>query len=257
MWINNLNPAIITLGSLEIRWYGLTYVLGFFLSLWWMYYLNKKGKLKINREEILDFIFYLMLGVIIGSRLFEIFWEPNIYLSHPLELLKFWHGGMSFHGGLAGIIVAGIIYCKKKKLNFLELADALSFPALFALSLGRIANFINGELIGRSWNGKWCVIFPKEDSLCRHPYTIYAAIQRFCLSGWIFWMSIMNSFSSGFIFWNFILFEGVGRLILDYFREDILYFGLSLGQYFSLVMIIVALFFLVKRYKNDWKIIFS
>lgn len=255
MWIHNLNPVLLSLGPLEIRWYGLAYVFGFSLSVWWLHFLRKRGQLSLNKEEIWDLMFYLMLGVIIGSRLFEIFWEPKIYLYHPLELLKFWQGGMSFHGGLTGIIVAGLIYCKKKKLNFWELADAMSFPTMFALALGRIANFLNGELVGRVWNGKWCVVFPDYDNLCRHPSILYAAAYRFLISIELFWLSLKNKFSPGFIFWNFVLLEGIGRFVIDFWREDVLYYSLTLGQWFSLVMIIIAIIFLLKNHKEDLKII--
>ena len=128
MWINTLNPVLFDLGFAQIRWYGLVYVLGFFLTVWWLHYLSKKGKLKLNSEHIWDLTFWALLGVIIGSRLFEVFWEPSYYLSNPLNFLKFWEGGMSFHGGLVGIIIATYFYCKKRKLNFWEMVDFMSFP---------------------------------------------------------------------------------------------------------------------------------
>ncbi|MEW5896398.1 MAG: prolipoprotein diacylglyceryl transferase [Nanoarchaeota archaeon] len=253
MWTHNLNPTLLHLGPLEIRWYGLVYVLGFFLSVGWMFYLKKQGKLGLNKEDVWDLAFYLILGVLIGSRLFEIFWEPQYYLSNPLNLFKIWEGGMSFHGGLAGIVLACWLYCRKKKLNFWKIADYLSLPAIFALALGRLANFINGELVGRAWNGKWCVVFPEYDNLCRHPSMIYAAGQRFIVFIWLLFLTFKDRFKEGFIFWNFVFFEGIGRIIVDFFREDTLYYGFSLGQWFSLVMVIVSLWTFVKYYREDWK----
>jgi len=257
MWLHNLNPTLVHLGPLEIRWYGLVYVFGFFLSIWWMHYLSRKGRLNLTSNEIWDFMFYLMLGVIIGSRVFEIFWEPQIYLYHPLELLKIWKGGMSFHGGLVGVFMAGWLYCRKKKLELWRMADILAVPAMFALALGRIANFINGELVGRIWNGKWCVVFPDYGTECRHPSILYAAAYRFLIFGELLWLSWKKWFKPGFVFWNFVLLEGVGRFIVDFYREDVLYWGLSLGQWFSLVMIIIAVIVFVKRYKEDWKKVFG
>lgn len=254
MWTHNLNPVLLSLGPLEIRWYGLVYVLGFFLSVWWLHYLSKKGRLKLTSDNIWDFAFYCMLGVLIGSRVFMVFWNPETYLLHPLNLFKIWEGGMSFHGGLTGIVVAGYLYCRKKQLNFWELADALSFPTMLALALGRIANFINGELVGRVWNGTWCVVFPQYDEACRHPQVLYAAGYRFLISFWLLWLSFKEKFTPGFIFWNFVLLEGVGRFMVDFYREDILYSGLTLGQWFSVVMIIVAGYFLVRKYKREIKI---
>lgn len=257
MWVNNLNPVLLKLGALEIRWYGLVYVLGFFLAIYWMQYLRKKGELSLSKDDIWDFTFYLMLGVLIGARLFEIFWEPKYYLSNPLNLLKIWQGGMSFHGGFIGIVTVAWIYCKKKHFNFWKLADILSVPTILVLALGRLANFINGELIGRVWNGKWCVVFPDYDNLCRHPSTIYAAGKRFIIFGWLLFLTLKEEFEPGFIFWNFVFWEGLGRIIVDFYRENHLFMELSLGQWFSLVMVIFAGIMFWKYYKNDWKKIFS
>lgn len=257
MWLHNLNPTLVKLGFLEIRYYGLVYVLGFFLAVFWMVYLSRKGKLNLSQNEIWDFTFYAMLGVLIGSRVFELFWEPNYYLSNPLNLLKFWEGGMSFHGGLVGVVVAGWLYCRKKKILFWRIADILSAPAMLALALGRIANFINGELVGRIWNGRWCVVFPDYDSACRHPSMIYAAFQRFTIFVGLLFLTLRDQFKPGFIFWNFVFWEGMGRIIVDFFREDKLFYGLSLGQWFSMVMVLLAVFMFLKYYKEDWRKIFK
>ena len=120
MWINNLNPTLLDVGPLEIRWYGLVYVLGFFLAVWWLFQAQKKGKIELSKDDIWDLLFYLMLGVIIGSRLFMIFWNPEIYLFKPWNLLFIWQGGMSFHGGFVGVIVACWYYCKKNYLNLMK-----------------------------------------------------------------------------------------------------------------------------------------
>ncbi len=256
MWTHNLNPTLLSLGPLEIRWYGLAYVLGFFLSVWWLHYLSKNNKLKLTKEQVWDFTFYLMLGVIVGSRLFMIFWQPDIYLFKPWNLFKIWEGGMSFHGGLVGIVLAGWLYCRKNKLNFWKMADALAVPAIFALALGRIANFINGELIGRVWNGKSCVVFPDYGQECRYPSTLYAAGKRFLVFFWVFLLSFKENFKPGFIFWNFVFFEGLGRFMVDFYREDILYWGFSLGQWFSLVMILLAGIIFIKVYKEEWVKVF-
>ena len=227
MWVHNLNPVLLDLGPVEIRWYGLTYVLGFFLSVGWLFYLQKKKQISLDKDGIWDFVFYLMLGVLIGSRVFEIFWEPRYYLSNPLNLLKFWQGGMSFHGGFVGIVTAAWIYCKKKNLPFWRMADLLSVPTIFALALGRLANFVNGELVGRIWDGKWCVVFPDYDGQCRRPSMIYDFFQRMVVFGWLSVLTFWKGFKPGFIFWNFVFWEGLGRIIVDFYREDALYLGLS------------------------------
>jgi phosphatidylglycerol---prolipoprotein diacylglyceryl transferase len=271
MWVHNIDPTILHVGPLEIRWYGLVYVLGFFLAVWWLQYQRKKGRIDLSKDEIWDFLFYLMVGVLIGSRLFEVFWEPAYYLGNPLNLLKIWQGGMSFHGGFVGIVTVAWFYCKKKKLNFWELADIMSIPTIFALALGRIANFINGELAGRIFNGSWCVVFPGYEE-CRHPSTLYAAVKRFTVFGWLVFLSLKNKFkpgrvtsvrdlplspfAPGYIFWNFVFFEGLGRIIVDFYRQDILYYGFSVGQWFSLMMVLAATWMFIKYYPNEWKKIF-
>ncbi len=273
MWVNTLDPVIFHLGPLEIRWYGLVYVIGFFLAITWLKYVQKKGLISLSRDEIWDFVFYMMLGVLIGSRLFMVFWNPEIYLFKPFNLLKIWEGGMSFHGGLVGIVTAAYLYCKKKKLPFWKLADIMSVPTIFALSLGRLANFVNGELVGKVWDGRWCVIFPDYGPECRHPNMIYSFFQRMLVFGWLFFLTFLKElrpgqvtkvrdlpftpFRPGFIFWNFVFWEGLGRIIVDFFREDVLYFGFSLGQWFSAVMVITAVIVFVKYYLEDWKKILS
>ncbi|MEK6901712.1 MAG: prolipoprotein diacylglyceryl transferase, partial [Nanoarchaeota archaeon] len=161
MWINNLNPTLLDLGPVEIRWYGLVYLLGFALSIWWLKRAQKQGMIHLSTDDLWDLALYLLIGVLVGSRVFELFWEPQYYLSNPLNILKIWQGGMSFHGGFVGIIAACWWYCKKKKVQFGIIADVLSAPLMFALALGRLANFVNGELVGRVWNGSWCVVFPQ------------------------------------------------------------------------------------------------
>tara|TARA_Y100000310_G_C20683267_1_gene817387 strand:- start:2569 stop:3393 length:825 start_codon:yes stop_codon:yes gene_type:complete len=273
MWVHNLNPTLLNLGPLEIRWYGLVYVLGFLLGIWWLDYARKKGKIELTKDGVWDLVFYLMVGVILGSRLFMIFWQPETYLLKPWNLLKIWEGGMSFHGGFVGIVAAAWYYCKKHRINFWKVADVMSIPAIFALALGRIANFINGELVGRVWNGSLCVVFPDYGEACRHPSTLYAAGKRFIVFGWLMWLSFWKEFKpgqvtsvrdlpsspfrAGFVFWNFVLFEGLGRIIVDFFREDSLTFGFSLGQWFSLAMVIVALIVFWKKYQEDWKKLFK
>lgn len=259
MWVHNFNPTILDLGPLEIRWYGVVYVLGFFLTVWWLHYVHKKGQLTLTKDQIWDFAFYLMVGVLVGSRLFLLLWHPQTYLFHPWNLLKIWEGGMSFHGGFTGIVIAGYWYCRKHKLNFLAIADILSVPTVFALALGRLANFINGELWGRVWNGPWCVNFNNTGGgdVCRHPYPLYEMGKRSLLFGWLLFLSLRKEFKLGFIFLNFVFWEGLGRFILDFWKEDPLLSGLTLGQWMSVVMVIIAGYALITHYPKEWGKIFK
>ncbi len=251
MWID---PVIFAIGPLEVRWYGLVYALGFLLAGWWLG--KNKDKLGLETEENWDLVFYLLVGGIIGARLFEIFWEPSYYLGNLLNIFKIWQGGMSFHGGFVGGTLGAWLFCKKKKVYFAKIVDVLSLPFILALAIGRIANFINSELVGRAWSGAWCVDF--GDSVCRHPSTLYAAAKRFIVFGWLAYLYNLNKFKSGFIFWNFVFWEGLGRVIVDFYRfEKVYYFGLTMGQLLSLVMVIVSLIVFWKYYRNDWKKLFK
>ncbi len=254
MWTYSLDPVLFSLGNVEIRWYGIIYALGFILGLFFL--LRNRGELGLSKDEVYDLLFYLMLGDIIGARLFHVlFWEPSFYFANPLQILYLWKGGLAFHGGLAGIVLANWIYCRHKKVSFLKVADVLTIPTLIGLGFGRIANFINGELVGRVTDVSWCVEF--GDGLCRHPYVLYSAIKRFALAGILYGIQRYFIFKEGFLFYSMIFLMGAGRFILDFLREDILYVGLSVGQWMSLVMLVIGLVMLFKDYREDLRKIFK
>ncbi len=256
MITHNLNSVLFSIGPFEVRYYGLVYVVGFLLGAYTLQYFRRKGRLELSKEEIWDLVFYLMVGVVVGARLFEVLvWSPSYYLANPLKILYVWEGGMAFHGGLIGVLVAGWLYKRKRpNLNYLQIADMLSIPAIFALGLGRIANFINAELWGIFSNLPWCVNFPDVKG-CRHPVQIYSALKRFALAGLLalLWFKPRKH---GFIFFNLLLWTGLGRFFIDFLREDVSYLGLSIGQYSSLMMVLAAVFVLVRYYKPDIKNIF-
>lgn len=253
MFVNNFDPVLLSLGWLEIRWYGLVFAFGFLFAGWWL--LRVRESIGLNKEEVWDFIFYLVIGVVVGSRLFEIFWNPSYYLGNLFNIIKVWEGGLSFHGGLVGTFVTTWFYSNKKKLSFWKLADALSAPAILALGIGRIANFINGELWGKVWEGKHCVVFPRAGSECRHPYVLYEAVKRFLTFGWLVWLQRKN-WKPGFITWNLVFLEGLGRFIFDFYKEDILYGFFTPGQWLSLVMVLWAGYMFSTKYKDEVKALF-
>ncbi len=259
MYIHNLDPVIINVGPIAIHWYGLVYVLGFLLAIWWLQ--KYRARVGLSKDQVWDLLFYVIIGVLVGARLFLFFWEPAYYFGNPLRIFEVWNGGMSFHGGFVGSVVGAWYYCKRKKVNFWKVADVLSVPAIFALMLGRVANFINGELWGRVWDGSWCVNFVNADAragdVCRHPSQIYGAVKRSIVFGWLFFLQLHKEFTPGFIFWNFVFWEGLGRVIVDFYRENSLFLNLSLGQWFSLAMVFVAAWVFYKRYRDDWKKLFG
>ncbi|NOY64195.1 MAG: prolipoprotein diacylglyceryl transferase, partial [Nitrospirae bacterium] len=172
-----IKPYIVKIGPLEIRWYGLMYLLGFTASYLLVRYQIKKRPDGIDNTVVDDLYFYLILGLIIGARLgYVVFYNPAQYIRNPLEIFALWHGGMSFHGGLIGTLLAGILFVRRRNLDFWRLSDLIVVTAPVGLCLGRIGNFINGELFGRISNVPWAMVFPEGGPLPRHPSQLYEAI---------------------------------------------------------------------------------
>ncbi len=231
--------------GLEIRYYGLIYVLGFLLILY--IFMKEREKLGLIKEDIYDYIFYLIIFMILGARIFEIiFYNPSFYFNNPLQMLMIWKGGLSFHGGLAGIILWTYLFARKKELKFYDFSDILVIPAAFMLFLGRIANFINGELVGRVTDLSWAVKFKNYEGF-RHPSQIYEALKNLL----IFFVLLVlrnKNLKKGTLTWLFVLFYGVLRFLIEFVKEPISFFlGIPTGQVLSGLMIIVALYFLLKK----------
>jgi phosphatidylglycerol:prolipoprotein diacylglycerol transferase len=245
----SFNSELFHLGNLSVRYYGLIYVIGFIILFFYLNAERKKQKLELSKDQIYDLMLYLLIGVIVGSRLFEVlFWNPIYYFNNLSEIIEIWKGGMSFHGGLIGVIIAGFIFIKKNKISFLKLADLIIIPATLALSLGRIGNLLNSELYGTITNVSWCFNFPNVIG-CRHPYQIYMFL-GLLFSFFILLKISKKEHKQGYVFWIGILLFGITRFILDFFREDIRYLGLSLGQYFSIPLILISIYVLLKYYKK-------
>jgi len=241
-----INPVLLSLGPFEIRYYGLVYVIGFILA--YVFLKKFKDHLGFKDKDIDEFLIWLFVGVILGSRLFEVIvWNPSYYFANPLKIFAVWEGGMAFHGGLIGAGLVAYWYSKKNNISLAKLVDVIVFPAIIALALGRIANFINGELVGTVTNVPWCVNFPGYDE-CRHPSQLYGALKRFIILGVLVLLYNHKKHKDGFIFCVFVALMGIGRFFLDFYRDDIRYLGLSLGQYFGLIMFIVSGYILIKYY---------
>ncbi len=246
MFIHNINPELISIGPLSIRYYGLVYVIGFFITLFIFLKIAEKKKIKnLSKDKAADLILYMMLGGVIGARLFHILLFFKDYLANPLDILKFWQGGMTFIGGLVGGLLAITYYCKKNKINFYEVADIIVIPFALFLGFGRIANFINGEFVGTITKVPWCVKF-KDYLECRHPSQLYEALKNFFIFGVLFFLN-KKKHRPGLIFWSFITLYGMLRFITNFWRYDTMYFGLSLGQYLGLAMFIIGTIVLIKQ----------
>ncbi len=249
MFYNNIDPVLIYLGPLEIRYYGIIYALGFVLA---YIFLKKHGKdVKLAEQDLDNLMLYLVIGIVIGARIFYILlYNLDFYLQQPLEMIKLWHGGLSFHGGLVGGIVAGLLFCRRKKLSFLKVADLISIPLALALFFGRIANFINGELYGRVTQAPWAVKFRDADGF-RHPSQLYEAAKNAV----IFMMLLVlrkKKLKDGMVFASFIILYGILRFFIEFFREPEVYVGiLTMGQLLSLIVAIAGIMLLVIARKKS------
>lgn len=251
MYIHNLDPIIINFGFLEIRWYSLAYIFGIFLGFYYAKYVIKKfwDKENINVQVLDNFLIYLILGIILGGRLgYILFYNFYYYYQNPLEILFLWQGGMSFHGGAIGVLVASIIFAKKNNVKILVLTDVVVCAAPIGIFLGRIANFINGELYGKKTFSDYGVIFPKIDMEPRHPSQLYEAI----LEGLIlfFLLNIILKFKkrlfNGELSCYFLIFYSIFRIISELFREPdkhigYIIFNISLGTIISFSFLIFGI----------------
>lgn len=246
MYIHNLNPTIVTIGPFEIRYYGLVYVLGFLT----VYYLLRKNKekLKLTEDAVDNLLMYLFIGGILGARLFHfLFSEPKIFFQNPLEFFMIWHGGMSFFGGLIGGSLGIFLFSRKHKIDFYTLADFIAPIFAIFIALGRIANFINGELVGTITHVPWCVVFP-DYSGCRHPYQLYAVLSHILLFGMLLLTKKLGQ-AKGFVFWLFVSGYCGMRFLTDFFRDESRYLGLSVWQYFCIVGFIAGLIFINRLFR--------
>ena len=196
-----INPTIIEIGPLKLRWYGLMYVLGFLSCYFLIGKQRRARKLDLVGSRLQDLIFSLAIGLIIGARLgYILFYQFSnylFYLQHPLEIIAIWHGGMSFHGGLIGAVLAGFIFCRRRNLPFWEAADVVIVTAPIALGLGRLGNFINGELFGRPSAVPWAMVFPTGGPEPRHPSQLYEAALEGLLLFLVLWVLKDRSFKPG------------------------------------------------------------
>ncbi|WMY97135.1 MAG: prolipoprotein diacylglyceryl transferase [Arsenophonus sp.] len=275
--ILNLNPVIISIGPIKFYWYGMMYLIGFVFAMWLAKRMaNKKnsGWTKIEVENLLYFSFF---GVIIGGRLgYVLFYNFSIFLSDPFYFFKLWNGGMSFHGGLIGVICTMFWYAYKTRRNFFVVADFMAPLIPFGLGVGRIGNFINGELWGRvTLKTPWAMLFPGSHNndiqivnqnpnllpilkrygglLPRHPSQLYEMFLEGIILFIILNLFIYKSRPKGSVSGLFLIVYGIFRIFVEFFREPDfqlgLFFGMSMGQILSLPMIIFGIFIIKYTYK--------
>tara|TARA_B100001057_G_C22655523_1_gene873811 strand:+ start:189 stop:959 length:771 start_codon:yes stop_codon:yes gene_type:complete len=253
MFINNFDPVAFQIFSLEIRWYSLSYIIGILIG--WI--LSKKILISNNelRDKFDDYITYLIFGIIIGGRLgYVVFYNFDYYTSNLIDIFKVWQGGMSFHGGLLGIVFASILFAKKNNHDPFEYLDIVAIVAPIGIFFGRIANFINSELYGIETNLPWGVKFLKIDTLNRHPSQIYEAIFEGIILFFILLLFRNRGFmkSPGMISGLFLIFYSIFRFTIEFFRvpdEQLghLFFNLTMGQMLSFLFLLIGAFLTVKK----------
>ena len=252
----SIDPVIFSLGSIEIRWYGLAYVAAFLLGIQLMKRFNNKIQENINTKIIDDFFIWSIIGVIVGGRLgYVIFYQTLIFLNDPFYIFYIWQGGMSFHGALIGIIIASYFFSKKNKQELFVFLDLIAIASPIGIFFGRITNFINGELIGKATNASWGIIYPMIDDIPRHPSQLYEAflegIILFILMNLIYFK---KNYKIGTCSYMFLIYYGILRIISEFFREPDVQLGylfgsISMGILLSSFMILIGAILLYK--KND------
>lgn len=249
-----IDPVMVTIGPLKIHWYGLAYVLGIMLGWGYIRRTLKKYPNGITPLQVDDCITYLVLGIILGGRLGHvILYDPQYYFSHPLDILQVWKGGMSFHGGLVGVLVSFYIYTRKMGLRFIQFMDAFTIGTPIGLFFGRLANFINQELYGRVTDMPWAMVFPHSDGQPRHPSQLYEALLEglllFLVCSWL-WSKPQWRTRPGRLSGVFLVGYGMARCFCEAFREpDVaiaLLSPLTWGQILCLPMIAIG-WFLIRR----------
>jgi phosphatidylglycerol:prolipoprotein diacylglycerol transferase len=253
------NPVAIAIGPLAVHWYGLMYVCAFaaFISLG-RYRIRSQPATGWSATELDDLLFWGVLGVVLGGRLGQVlFYEPAYYFSHPLEIIAVWKGGMSFHGGLIGVLLALWAFGRKTGRSFLQVGDFVGPLVPLGLMFGRLGNFINGELWGRPADPSlpWAMVFPQVDNIPRHPSQLYQAGLEGLLFFILLWWFSARPRPVGAVSGAFLIGYGVFRSIGELFRTpDAGIFGLSytisMGQWLSLPMILIGLWLLWRAYQQ-------
>ena len=251
----DIDPVAFGIGPLVVRWYGLMYLFGFVGGFFVARWMARRRGLALGNEQLRDLVTYVAVGVVLGGRLgYALFYNLSYFLADPLQIFAFWHGGMSFHGGLLGAALAGWGYLRKHGLPFYPAADCIFAAAPLGLGLGRLGNFINGELYGRPTDVAWGMVFPDGGPLPRHPSQLYEAfLEGAVLLAVLMWLGARVR-ADGVVTWAFVGGYGVVRFMVEFFREPDahlgLVWGLSRGQYLSVAMIAAAAVFFWARLRR-------
>ena len=260
MFYHNLDPILFDFGFFEVRWYSLAYIFGILIGWWYgKIIIIKKFQTyekKFNLALFDDLITYLIISIILGGRLgYIIFYNLNYYLKNPFDIFKIWQGGMSFHGAMLGVIIGTYIFSKKQSIKTLFLLDVIACVSPIGIFLGRVANFINSELVGKASDVYWAVIFPKIDNVARHPSQLYEAfLEGLILFLILNYLIFKKNYKIGNCSFSFLIYYGVFRIFSEFFRLPDIQIGyifgfVSMGMLLSTIMIFAGIILYLKR--ND------
>lgn len=262
MFYHNINPVLLDIGPFEVRYYGLFYAIGFAFSYYIIYHLAKKKELSLTKDDAADLILYNVIGVILGARVvYVIFYSLKFYLGNLAQVFAVWNGGLSFHGGLLGAFAATFYFCRKKKTGFYDIADIMVVPAALALALGRIGNFINGELVGRISNSGFCINYESSQYItnppkgCRYPSQIFESLKNVFMFG-VLWLMREKKLPKGVMFWGFVSMYGLLRTVVEFARQPdeqlgFIFSYFTMGQLLSFPLFILGVMMIFRSYKNN------
>ncbi|MBU3941127.1 MAG: prolipoprotein diacylglyceryl transferase [Nanoarchaeota archaeon] len=245
-----MDPIAFQLGAVKVHWYGIIMALAYFIGAYLAIYLAKFKN--ISKDNILDFMLYLIPSAIIGARLGHVIANWPYYSINPINILKLWNGGLAFHTGFFLVIIVMIFYCKKRNIKFFDLADILVIPLALGLAIGRIGNLINKEILGKVTSLPWAITI---NNIKRHPSQIYELISNLAIGSYLFYLFKNKKLPSGFIFWTFVAIYSIIRFFLDFLKDwpPVIY-HLSWAQLFSIPLFIIAVIMLYKlKTKEDFK----
>lgn len=254
----DIDPIIFQIGPIIVRWYALAYIAGLMLGWRYVVMLSRRHDLWLHRapatqDQIDNLFLWITFGVIFGGRLgYVLFYNPSYYLDHPADILTVWHGGMAFHGGVLGVILAVIIFARKHRIALLSLGDMVAAAIPIGLLFGRLANFINSELWGRTTDLPWGVVFPNGGPLPRHPSQLYEALLEGTLLFTVLWLLVWRWQSlarPGLVTGVFLTGYGTARILVELVREPDAHLGflvasITMGQALSAPMLLVGLGFI-------------
>ncbi len=259
----DFDPVALEIGPFVLRWYALAYIAGLLAGWGYILWLLRRPPAAVTMDQVGDFFSWAIVGVILGGRLgFVLFYQPGYFVANPLQILAVWNGGMSFHGGLLGVIAATILFGLRRRINILALGDLVAAAAPIGLFLGRLANFINGELYGRATDVPWAFVFPGGGDVGRHPSQLYeAGLEGLLLFVILFVLARLTGalLRPGIVTGAFLVGYGASRGFVEFFRQPDSYVGdggflfwdITMGQLLSVPIAVAGVAFIVYAVKHD------